>query len=149
MNFSNINSICQFLDIVNQLIETNPNLHPDVKLVAYNKTTDVQKSPLVIARRYGICNKSGDWLLNGYAYVDIEQATIGFSTNGDLSVMNALSGVMSANSRCWGFPAIALTPDKMNQLNTSTLKEQEDLLKNSLKEFIDKTVMVLKEFGMI
>ena len=149
MNFSNINSICQFLDIVNQLIETNPNLHPDVKLVAYNKTTDVQKSPLVIARRYGICNKSGDWLLNGYAYVGIEQATIGFSTNGDLSVMNALSGVMSANSRCWGFPAIALTPDKMNQLNTSTLKEQEDLLKNSLKEFIDKTVMVLKEFGMI
>lgn len=146
MNLSNINSLGQFLNTVDQIIETNQDINSEVKLVAYKKT-DLQTAPLVIARRYGICSKSDDWLLNGYIYIDVEQPAIGFSTNGDMSVMKALEAVMTANSTCWGYPARLLTLEEFGQFksNDISLETQINILTNRLKEFIDRIVEVLKD----
>ena len=126
MNFSGINSICQLLDTTNQIIENCANSFTEMKLVAYN-ITDVQKSPLVIARRYGICTASGEWLLNGYIYVDVERATLGYSANGEIDVMEKLRSFMLGDSRCWGYPSIELSSAQMNQLNNLDIVGQKDI----------------------
>lgn len=150
MNLSNINSLSQFLNTVDQIIETHPNLNSGITLVTYNNITDVQKSPLAIARRYGICNSSGVWLINGYIYIYIEdKPTIGFAVDGNSYVMEALKGKMTSKLSFQGYPSTTLTPEEFDQFNKATLEEQEKLLKENLRQFNDQIVEVLKNTKII
>lgn len=150
MRLDNIASINQLLDMTDEVVadlEANPPKDDlgGLLLQPYRGTTDLQKSPLVIARRFGILNQNRIWLLNGYLYVDMVNGKVAFSANGNVEIMTELEKVLPQTSDLSiysGYPAMEMPKGDFERLN---ICEKEDEQKRILKEAIVRFVKQIVE----